>query len=44
MKKGMQEGNEIKEEKKRSRRRDGHQKIKKGNDCDGGKTKKIKER
>ena len=40
----MQEGNKIKEEKKRSRRRDGHREIKKGNDCDEGKTKKIKER
>lgn len=43
MKKGMREGKEIKEEKK-SRRRDGHQIIKEGNDCDEGKTKKIKER
>ena len=40
----MQEGNEIKKEKKRSRRRDRHQEIKEGNDCDEGKTKKIKER
>lgn len=44
MKKGMREGNEIKEEKKRSRRKAGHQVIKEGNDCDEGKTKKIKEK
>ena len=44
MKKEMREGDEIKKEKKRSRRRDRHQEIKEGNDCDEGKTKKIKER
>ncbi len=41
MKKGMQEGNEIKK-KKRSRRRDGHREIKKGMIVMKGKLKKLK--